>query len=293
MLSRTIRRWIDAPKNESSWRRVEKLKYLQQIAHLAPIESLDLIHAYLPAAPLAKDPRDHPDLDDYGPVVLILTSYAPLKILQLIKKIEELGLPTRFDTYKPARLARFLVSPVHQTIATIQSVANELLAWVSNPQVSVTEAFIASEATKEILAGAHEHTESFRDTMTFGERVVKNIPGVHGLRDTALTVVKALLNNKKYCDFGVDIADDIGSTRMHRISETEIPLADRIAADRRTVLTELEALNLDALSPVTVSKIEDLLLKWWLMNKRGTQEATKILTYSILSPKRGSNQAQG
>ena len=75
----------------------------------------------------------------------------------------------------------------------------------------------------------------------------------------------------------IDIADHIGSSRMHGINEQEIPLAVRIAVDPQRVLTEISTLDLSQLTSIELSEIEDLLLKWWLTGKAGTDDAGEYL----------------
>ena len=127
------------------------------------------------------------------------------------------------------------------------------------------------------MSAGHEYTESFQDKFTFGERILSSTPGVIGLRKIAINIFRALLKNKEYRRAAVEIADEIGSSRMHGINERDIPLGAQIAIDRHTVLTEISALHLNQLSCIELSAIEDLLLKWWLMNKPGTEHAVNIL----------------
>ena len=279
MLSRVIREWIHSAKVDTSWRRVEKLTHLRNIAHLAPSESLDLIYTYLEDIHSLNGGNSHPNLDDFGPVVesLSLQPGLQIKTLKLIKSLEELALQGLFDTYKPSRLIRYLVSPLHRPTSMIKDVLNQLLAWVEIESASLIDAQLASEAAKETLSAGHEYTESFQDKFTFGERILNNTPGVIGLRNIAIKIFQALLKKKGYCRVALNIADDIGSSRMHRINERDVPLAARIALDRQTVLMEISALDFNQLSSIELSETEDLLLKWWLMDKPGTEDAVTIL----------------
>ena len=279
MLSRVIRGWIHSAKDDTSWRRVEKLTHLQKVAHLAPSESLNLIYTYLEDFQSLNGENSHPNLDDFGPVVERLSLQPGLQIetLKLIKRLEHLALQGVFDTYKPSGLIRFLVSPLHRPTSMIKDVFNQLLAWVEIEPISLIDAELASAAAKEILSAGHEYTESFQDKFTFGERILNSTPGVIGLRKIAINIFQALLKNKEYRRAAVEIADEIGSSRMHGINERDIPLGAQIAIDRHTVLTEISALHLNQLSCVELSAIEDLLLKWWLMNKPGTEHAVNIL----------------
>ena len=277
LLSRVILGWIHLARSDTSWRRVEKLTHLQKIAHLAPHESLNLIYTYLEDLQSVNGENSHPNLDDFGPVVEHLSLQPGLQIetLKLIKRLEEVELEGRFDTYRPSRLIRYLVSPLHRSTSMIMDVLNQLLAWIEIEPTSLIDAQLASEAAKEILAAAHEYTESFQDTFTFGERILNCTPGVVGLRKIALNIFQALLKNKEYRRVALEIADDIGSSRMNGTNERDIPLGAQIATDRRAVLTEISALDLNQLSCVERSAIEDLLLKWWLMNKPGTEAALR------------------
>jgi hypothetical protein len=279
MLSRVIHGWIQSAKNDTSWKRVQKLKHLERIAHLVPFESFNLIHTYLNDTQLLNSEGSQPNLDDFGPVIerLSLQPGFQIETLHVIKRLEELALQGRFDTYKPSRMIRYLVSPLHRSVSVIKDVLNQLLAWVQIKEVPLIDAQLAAEAAKEILSAGHEYTESFQDKFTIGERILNHTPGVIALRQIAIDIFRALLRNKEYRRLALDIADDIGSSPMHRVDEQNVPLGDQIKIDRQTVLAEISAVDLNHLSCVELSAIEDLLLKWWLMNKPGTEHAVDVL----------------
>ena len=188
MLSRVIDGWIQSAKDDTSWKRVEKLKHLQRIAHLVPSDTSSLIQTYLDDTQSLNGDRSQPNLDDFGPVIERLSVQPGFQIesLQLIKRLEELALPGLFDTYKPSRLIRYLVSPLHRPVSVIRDVLNQLLAWVQIKEVPLIDAQLAAEAAKEILSAGHEYTESFQDKFTFGERILNRTPGVIALRQIAI-----------------------------------------------------------------------------------------------------------
>jgi hypothetical protein len=87
MLSRVIHGWIQSAKDDNGWKRIEKLKHLQRIAHLVPSDSLSLIHTYMDDTESLNDDRSQPNLDDFGPVIerLSLQPGFQIESLRLIK----------------------------------------------------------------------------------------------------------------------------------------------------------------------------------------------------------------
>jgi len=255
VLGQLIKSWVDKAAYDSAYERSSNLEKLQRIAHLAPKDALDLVYAYLEARRHDPKESDYPNLDNYGPIVEIIGILPEFQIeaLNLIKTLADSGLGGTYENYKIETLTRNLVKPTIKSLNAIEVVLKEIVNWCNSLEISNMEAYIAAEAAKEILACAHEYTESFGRTLTIGQKIVRDIPEVHQLRDLGMEIFKFLLYSKDHVRLAIEIANDIGDSRTHRVSPDEVPLAKRIRKDKDSALDLILQLDFDVLSLIAVS----------------------------------------
>ena len=169
-----------------------------------------------------------------------------------------------------------MVRPSRLPIPLIEAIVQEVIQSIRHDNVTDTDAAVAVDVASELLAGTHEWSYSTPKSVTFGARPLRDIPEVQQLRDCGLKIFKILLNNNNYMTAAFEIAEHVGDAD-HRIDSGQLPLAQRIKQDREAVLSEIKKLDLDSLHLPIVSKLEDLLMHWWLTDQEGADEAVDIL----------------
>lgn len=290
-LGKMVSAWIASAREHGGHQREQNLENIGPAVQMIPDDVLSLIRTYLSvpfeaqdlAAPFDMEERVPAlDLDDYGPIIEslgILPDYQ-IETLELVRDLADKNLDGQYDNYKAETLIKSLVLPLRKSPELVRQVLSELLQWCKSDQLDATEAKLATTAASEILKAAHEYQHSFRDTVTFGERPLLSTPEVLKLRDLGLAIFNVLIG-KRSPDLqmlAIEIAESIGESPMGRIREADIPLAARIAQDRKTVLEVLDGL-LDKFADFgPLSKLENLLFHWWSQGKKGTNKALDILS---------------
>ncbi|MDO9575664.1 MAG: hypothetical protein Q7J55_03975 [bacterium] len=296
LLGKLVRSWINEVDKTPNNIRTKRLSLISEITFFVPEETLDLIYSYLntKASP-SDDPiikafnvDIEPDLDDYAPVIKDLMNIPGFhrKIASLIKDLAKSSLKAKYDNYKPIGLIRDLVSPIHRNPNFIKEVFEELSSWLTDLNIGIIEGELIVEAISEVLAGSHEYSRSLIGKFEFGERILKDSPVVHKPRDTALDLLKQLLLHSKLEIqlLGIKGVKNIGETRMGRISGKDLPLAQRIAKDRKEMIGVIGKLIRPDADFSLLNEIENLLITRWAQDISGTQKATELLRIFPRSP---------
>jgi len=283
--------WIASAREHSGHQREQNLENIGPAVQLIPDDVLSLIRTYLSVPFEAQDlhePFDVEehipalDLDDYGPIVESLGMLPDYQIetLELVRDLADKNLDGQYDSYKAETLVRSLVSPLKKSPELVMQVLSELLHWCKSQQLGETEAKLAATAASEILKAAHEYHHSFRDTFTVGERPLLSTPEVHKLRDLGSAIFKTLIAKRSpnLQMLALEIAESVGESPMGRTGEADIPLAARVAEDRKTVLEGFDDLLNTFVDFGLLSKLEKLLFQWWSQEKKGANKAFDILS---------------
>ncbi len=282
VLEGLVNRWINQSREHGWHERTENLKNIRPASTLIPSKVINLIYAYLSNPIREKNSSMSVTLDDYGPLIQSVGMHPDyqIEILELVRELAESDLDGHYDNYKTDNLMKNLVSPISKAPVLIEKVLNRLLELCESQSLVETEARLAMIAASEILASAHEFHELYKDKFTIGEKPLRSTPQVEKLRDIGLKIYKALIDKKDSPTFqilGLEIAESIGTSRMGQWDERRLPLGDRIARDRRTVLQILDRLPTECSNFEVLSKLEDLLFRWWAQKERGADRALKIL----------------
>ena len=268
IFSEMVRTWIRQTEADEPYLWKVKLNRLERIAYFCPEESLNLIYAIL------DQQGDDPEVsrDDLGPVVLVLSHHIDyqLDVLGLIVKLHELNLEGTYANYTMSSLVAALISPLDKPPSVIEQTLHEILRSAQSPEATYDEVAVAAIAAKGMLAGGYEYSESSRRGVTVGEKVLRDIPEVHNLRDVGFEILKALLHNRDNARTALDVAEEIGTRRMHS-GDSEVPLSERFGRDREAFVKEVESLDLNSADLVFLSDLEDLMMKWWLMESGGAE----------------------
>ncbi len=290
-LGKMVGAWIASAGEHGGRQREQNIENIGPAVHLIPDDVLSLIRTYLYVPfeaqdiPAPFDVEEHVpalDLDDYGPIVESLGMLPDYQVetLELVRDLADKSLDGQYDNYKTETLIKSLVSPLKKSPELVMQVLSELLHWCKSQQIGEIEAKLATTAASEILKAAHEYHHSFRDTFTVGERPLLATPEVQKLRDLGLAIFNVLIGKRSpnLQMLALEIAESIGESPMGRTGEADIPLAARVAKDRKTVLERLDDLLDTFVDFGLLSKLENLLFHWWSQEKKGADKALDILS---------------
>ena len=277
IIQELVRQWTEDSNRTHIYEQQSRLKVLSPAFYLAPDHILDLISAYANSSPTLPEElnqlldRAVPlNMDDYGPLLVIigeLPGYAA-RVAPVALNLISKNLGGTYDNYRPTGLFSSLVDPLKHSSEDIKEVVDYLYEASLQEEASpyfATEAFLA--CAHELLAGSHEYTESYQDTLTFGQRVVRPIAPVLEYRNFTLERLLKLLHHPQTGTRKrvVETLQQHGS--IHPSISRQVPLEERIAEERRLILASLANL-LKTESDITVlSSIESLLINWWAMER--------------------------
>jgi len=296
ILGKLIRSWIGEADKTTNDVRTKRLSLISEITHFVPEEALDLIYSYLETKALpsqepiikALNVDIEPDLDDYGPAIKNLMDIPRFnkKIALLIKYLYKKGSKGTYDNYKPRRLIRELVSPIHRNPTFIKGVFEKLYSWLNDSDIGIAEGELIFEAISEVLAGSHQYSHSLPGKYVLGERILRDSSVAHELRDIALDLLKQLLLHSKLeiSVLGIKGVRNIGETWMRHAPEKDLPLAERIAKDREEIIEVIEKLIRPDTDFPLLNEIENLLITWWAQDTPGTKKAAELLRIFPHSP---------
>jgi len=218
-LSNITRSWVKGDILPFRSRR-EVLGVIESLAVVIPEQCLDVLDAFL-------NSTEKLTTDDYGPAVLVLagTTILRRRVLETIRAMHAMSIRGTYSNYHPQSLVRFCVSPLQNSILSIEETLSVVDQWLEAPDHTKIE--LASAALCEVLAGTHEYTKSGILSMTIGERSLKDTPEIRKFREHALAVLTRMIDHDllEVKLAAITVAGEIGSTRMGSIDEATLPLS--------------------------------------------------------------------
>jgi hypothetical protein len=252
--------------------RKEVLGVIESLAAVIPEQCLDVLDAFL-------NSTEKLTTDDYGPAMSALARTTTLRqrVPETILAMHAMSIRGRYNNYHPQSLVRFCVSPLQNSIQTIEETLNIINQWLDEPDRTRIE--LVSAALCEVLAGTHEYTESGILSITIGERSLRDTPEVRKLREHALRVLTRMIDHDllEVKLAAITVAEEIGSPRMGSIDEASLPLSATIREERQFVVNKIGALLGPELNFALMNKIEQLFLTWWAQRTPGTDEVEHYL----------------
>jgi|GEM_PF-6221339 len=282
--SRLLSNWIKSADNDSGYYRREKLKLLEKIAHIVPDEALDLMYTYLDTPLPQISEIDYPWLndifpttDDYGPIVirLLISGYSREDVLELISEINDKVKHGTYGNYKPNELISTSISPTENNPILINSTLDILKNWILSSDKPIIENI--SAALSELLSGTHLVSGYAFGKASWRNVALKASPELIFTRRKAIEIIKMMINqeNLNLRLSAIEIINNIGRTYIS--SENELPLAVEISNERNELIHELSNhISVDEYFRV-LCEIEKLFLKWWALEKDGTEEVSELL----------------
>jgi len=261
IVSDVVSAWINNAKKYDEYEKRRILENLEEICLFIPDKTLDLLWAFFDCSDLSTDA--------YGPVVLrlIRSNCSRDKIVKIIEGIREKIKEGTYGNYKFDTLAQETVTPLKNSIDNIIKILEILEDSIKNNE---KKADFAKAALKEVLASAHEHTESNYKGMTFGAKVLRVTDAVLNMRNKAIDIVRMMMLDDKVPVrlAAIEVVDDIGKGCMGA-GASETPLNDKINEEEKGMLKFIKDNNLiDKEDDWSVlNSYEDLLFSWWASYK--------------------------
>jgi hypothetical protein len=270
-LSRITRSWSKGDISPFLSKK-EVLDVIERLVAVIPEQCVDVLDAFL-------NSREKLTTDDYGPAISALIRITTLRhrVLETIRIMHAMGIQGTYSNYRAESLARICVSPLHNSIQTIEKTLGFINQWLDRP--GPTEVKLLSAALCEVLAGTHEYVESGILTMTWGERSLKDTPEVRGLRKHALRMLEHMIDHDslEVKLAAIAVSEEIGSVRMRSVDESTLPLATTIREERELLTKKIGELISRDLHFVLIHRIEQLFLRWWAQLTPGTDETEQYL----------------
>jgi len=259
MVTDIVSGWINNVDKYDSYEKRRVLENLAEICYLIPDKALDMLWAFI----------DTPDLDTdaFGPIVvrLIRSDCERVKIVNIIEGLRRKVKLGTYDNYKPNTLTREAVTPLGKNIEKkIMPILNIIETSLnrSDPIVDFSKV-----ALQEALASAHQWTHSTYESVQFGSLPLKETDQVLQMRNKAVEIVKMMLLDlrSEMRLAGIDVAEDIGRCRSGPGVSSDIPLKEKIVAERQEILDFIDQNGLVAKETDrhVLSAYEDLLFSWW------------------------------
>jgi len=265
--------WINNVDKYDSYEKRRVLENLEEICYLIPDKALDMLWAFIGT----------PDLttDTFGPIVvrLIRSDCERAKIVNIVEVLRKKVKIGTYDNYKPNTLTREAVTPlrnnIEKKIMPILGIVETSLTG-QDPLVEFSKA-----ALQEVLASAHEWTHSTYESMQFGSRALKATEQVLLMRNKAVEIVKMMLLDLRpeVRLAGIDIAEDIGRCHSGPGVSSDIPLKEKIVAERQEILDFIDQKGLvtKETSHHVLSSYEDLLFSWWARQDVSDEKSLALL----------------
>ena len=275
VIQRLVRQWIKESDETPLYERRSRLELLRSAIQLAPDATLDLMNAYANSEPATMDeisrvigPLPPLNMDDYGPLLTSigdLTGYA-VRTIPILMELARRNLGGIYGDYSAGGVVKSLVNPFSHSVKDIKDVVEYLhnLALDENAAFYVTEIFL--EASKALLAGSHDYSDSYEDQVTFGWRVLPAIEPVLEFRKFTLDRLLGLLKHpQKETRFLVVTAlKDHGETHP---SVSVLPLQREIEKEREYILGAINEFLRKEPDIKVLSALETLLLTWWALER--------------------------
>jgi hypothetical protein len=271
-LSRIVCSWIEAAENTSAYLKASRLNLIGKITYLVPEDTLMLLHAYL-------DTENSLTTDDYGPAIRKLMNIASMRrdVVEVTEKIGLKGMIEHYYSYKPTSLIEYAVSPLYNDSDVILKTLDIFLEWLKKP--NDLRVVLISTGLSEVLAGSHDYTKSTIGGMTFGTKMLKNVPRICKIRNKALQILIAMIDHPSLEVelAAIGVAGNIGKGNLGDMPIEKIPLSGKIAEEREIVLEKIGNHISPEVDFQLLDAIENLLLDWWAMEKPGTEKAENYL----------------
>jgi hypothetical protein len=257
IVSDVISGWSSKAKKYDDYEKRRILENLEEICLFIPEKALDLLWVFIGCSDLSTDA--------YGPVVLrlIRSNCARDEIVKLIEEIREKVREGTYGNYKFDTLAQETVTPLKNSISNIIEILGLLEGLLKDNEKIVN---FTKAALREVLASAHEHTESNYKGMTFGAKVLKVTDPVLNMRNKAIDIVKMMLTDNRVSLrlASIEIIEDIGKGCMGS-GASGTPLSDKINEEEKEMLQFISDNNLigEEKDWRVLSAYEDLLFHWW------------------------------
>jgi len=249
------------------------LGVIERLVAVIPEQCLDVLDAFLSST------TEDLTTDDYGPAMSALARTMTLRqrVVETIRLMHAMSIRGKYNNYHPQSLVRICVSPLENSIQTIEETLNAIDQWPDRPSDTTIE--LVSAALSEVLAGTHEYTESGILSWTIGERSLKDVPEVRKLREHALRILTRMIDHDllEVKLAAITVAEEIGSTRMRSIDEATLPLSATIRKEREFVVKKIGGLLRPELNFALMNRIEQLFLTWWARRLPGTDETQHYL----------------
>jgi len=291
VLRTLVNEWIIKCGEHGAYKRQENLENIRPASLLVTGNIIKLIRAYLSTPVKNERSLNHVTLDDFGPIIESIGRHPDyqIEVLELLIDLAEVNLSARYNSYKNDSLVKSFVSPLSKSPTLIEEVLCRLIGLCESGSLSKTQAYLAATAASEMMAAAYEYHNFLEDEdkLTIGYKVLRDTSEVNRLRDLGLKIFGALLSKDDHPYFQIlalEIAESIGKRLRGEIDEKNIPIAERLAKDRSVVLKSLRNIPMETESFAVLSKLEDLLFKWWANDKSGCEDALGILKKIPRSP---------
>lgn len=284
IISGIIDSWVEDAERISFSERRKRLDFAEKIAYFVPEECLNLIDTLLDLD-VSSPTEEQLTTDDYGPIMLTLLGITSVRedvinIMQRLKKETKEG---HYDNYKLGSLAERAVSPIYNKAGSIFKTLEIMRSWLDKPDKD--RIFLVSSALGEVLSASHEYTKSIIGGLALGEKCLSDTKEVREIRNKAMVLVKEMINSPsvEIKLAAIKIAGRIGDTKMGRITEEHLPLANKIAKERQEVVKELEKLVSEDDFRI-LNEVENFFLIQWLQEKPSEKEAMECLRKLRRSP---------
>ena len=257
IVSDVISSWINNAGKYDEYEKRRILENLEEICQFIPDKALNLLWAFSACSTLTTDA--------YGPVILrlIRSKCSRDEIVKIIEGLRETVKEGTYGNYKFATLAQETVTPIRNNMDNIMRILEILDNSINNSEKIVE---FAKSALQEVLASAHEHTQSTYKSMTIGARVLRVTAVVLNMRNKAIDIVKKMMldNRTSIRLAAIDVVDNIGKGFMGA-GAGEKPLKDRIIEEKKDILDFIESNHLidNEKDWSILSAYEDLLFVWW------------------------------
>lgn len=260
-----VRQVVGQASKSQIFERKHNLAWLRRIAHLTPIEAIDLLTIYLKVQKQSNDVGR----DEYGPVLAKLTQQPKRfnEILNLLREMLVRGLPGTYSNYEPAALMRAAISPIQLGNLDEAIKRQEIFArWLDGGYADISAGELAIAVIREALGGSHEVTDSYRGTYTWGRKGLAYSPKLKTYRDLAMSIYRRLLfeGAPEIQAKAVNQYNDIG----YDAPPNEAKLREEINEERTKILRCIEELlGKQALPFVVLAEIEAVLVRQWANNE--------------------------
>ena len=281
--------WIVEADRTSRSSRVEILNVLEVICHHLPDETINIIETYLNVSASEEKDRifktfasDSKKLttDEIGPILRKLKRNSNLlnRIINIILKLMDENDEGYYSDNKFSYLVGNIFSPAENNKISINKALDILKNWITTNDISKTDFLLF--ALSELMAGTHEYSESDEQKIHIGEKSLFLTDTVRDLRERGLQLIEMLIQSEelKFNLAAVTISKNLGKTHFNQTAEKDLPI-NRLISSEREKLLELIGEKITHYTDIhLISNIENLFIKWWALEKLGTDKVDFYLS---------------